>query len=73
MLAQATEATRSLRGARGFHIKGIRAAGRRDGPEKIQQSALKQDDFSSNHHPALLLCWSMIFSENRYPLFGIML
>jgi hypothetical protein len=34
---------------------------------------LEQDDFSSNHHPALLLCWSMIFSENRYPLFGIML
>src|SRR5215510_4214900 len=29
--------------------------------------------FSSNRHPALAYCWSMIFSENRYPLFGIML
>jgi hypothetical protein len=36
-------------------------------------SCLEQDDFSSNHHPALLICGSMIFSENRYPLFGIML
>src|SRR5580704_720069 len=34
---------------------------------------LERDDFSSNRHPALALWWSMIFSENRYPLFGIML
>jgi hypothetical protein len=34
---------------------------------------LERDDFSSNRHPALAYCWSMIFSENRYPLFGIML
>jgi len=34
---------------------------------------LERDDFSSNRHPALGYCWSMIFSENRYPLFGIML
>jgi hypothetical protein len=34
---------------------------------------LKRDDFSSNRHPALGYCLSMIFSENRYPLFGIML
>src|SRR5213080_748908 len=34
---------------------------------------LKRDDFSSNRHPALAYWWSMIFSENRYPLFGIML
>ena len=33
----------------------------------------KQDDFSSNRHPALGYRWSMIFSENRCPLFGIML
>src|SRR6185437_718281 len=25
------------------------------------------------HRAASTLCWSMIFSENRYPLFGIML
>ena len=34
---------------------------------------LKRDDFSSNRHPALGLCWSVIFSENRCTLFGIML
>jgi adenylate kinase family enzyme len=34
---------------------------------------LERDDFSSNRRPALSLCLSMIFSENRYPLFGIML
>jgi hypothetical protein len=33
----------------------------------------ERDDFSSNRHPALAFSWSMIFSENRYPLFGIML
>jgi hypothetical protein len=33
----------------------------------------KRDGFSSNRHPALAYCWSMMFSENRYPLFGIML
>jgi hypothetical protein len=38
----------------------------RDGP-------LERDDLSSNRHPALALCLSMIFSENRYPLFRIML
>jgi hypothetical protein len=26
---------------------------------------LERDDFSSNRHPALAYCWSMIFSENR--------
>jgi hypothetical protein len=36
-------------------------------------SALERDDFSSSRHPALAFWWSMIFSENRYPLFGIML
>ena len=34
---------------------------------------LERDDFSSNRHPAPAYCWSMIFSEHRYPLFGIML
>ena len=34
---------------------------------------LERDDVSSNRHPALACCWSMIFSENRFPLFGIML
>jgi hypothetical protein len=34
---------------------------------------LEPDDFSSNRHPALSFCLSMIFSENRDPLFRIML
>jgi hypothetical protein len=34
---------------------------------------LERDDFSSSRHPALACRWSMIFSENRFPLFGIML
>jgi len=34
---------------------------------------LERDDFSSNRHPALAFCLSKIFSENRFPLFRIML
>jgi hypothetical protein len=34
---------------------------------------LERDDLSSNRHLALHYWWSMIFSENRGPLFGIML
>jgi hypothetical protein len=37
------------------------------------ENALKRDDFSSNCHPALASCLSMIFSENRCTLFGIIL
>src|ERR1700736_4343514 len=39
---------------------------------RVTMLRLKRDDFSSNRHRALTSCWSMIFSENRYPLFGIM-
>jgi hypothetical protein len=39
----------------------------------VSQQTLERDDLSSNRHPALASCLSMIFSENRYPLFGIML
>ena len=38
-----------------------------------QRGPLERDDFSSNRHHALSYYWSMIFSENRFPLFGIML
>jgi hypothetical protein len=34
---------------------------------------LERDDFSSKRHTAPAYCGSMIFSENRFPLFGIML
>jgi hypothetical protein len=38
-----------------------------------RRKRLKRDDFSLNRHPALASCLSMIFSENRCTLFGIML
>jgi len=34
---------------------------------------LKRNGIRLNHHFALACCLSMIFSENRYPLFGIIL
>jgi hypothetical protein len=34
---------------------------------------LERDDVSSNCHHVPAFCLSMIFSEIRYPLFGIML
>jgi hypothetical protein len=34
---------------------------------------LERDDFSLNRHPTLASCLSMILSENRCTLFGIML
>jgi len=37
------------------------------------QLTLDRDDFSSNRHPALAPLLSMIFSENRFTLFGSML
>jgi hypothetical protein len=36
-------------------------------------TGLERHDFSSNRHPALSFCSRMIFSENRYPLFRVML
>jgi hypothetical protein len=39
----------------------------------IHHKQLKRDDFASNRHHALAHRLSMIFSENRHPLFGIML
>jgi hypothetical protein len=31
----------------------------------VRTEPLERDDFSSNRHPALSFCWSVIFSENR--------
>jgi hypothetical protein len=43
-------------------------------PLKMRREArLERDDFKMNGHRALIYCLSMIFSENRYPLFRIML
>jgi hypothetical protein len=38
-----------------------------------KSAGLKPDEVSSNRHHALSFCLSMIFSETRFPLFGIML
>jgi hypothetical protein len=35
--------------------------------------ALERDELRFDRHPALAFCLSMIFSENRRPLFRIML
>jgi hypothetical protein len=40
---------------------------------RVSRNLLEQDDLSSNRHPALIFSLSMIFSENRFPLFRIML
>ncbi|PSO23951.1 hypothetical protein C7G43_20820 [Bradyrhizobium sp. MOS004] len=47
------------------------ARGRADGNPR--SNALKRDEIGSNRHRALALCLSMIFSENRFALFRIML
>jgi len=36
-------------------------------------AVLKRDEIWLNRHRALILCLSMIFSENRFTLFRIML
>jgi hypothetical protein len=38
-----------------------------------RRSSLKRNGFSLNRYFALAHCLSMIFSENRFPLIGIML
>ncbi|MFW1442942.1 hypothetical protein ACEV7Z_23410, partial [Vibrio parahaemolyticus] len=41
--------------------------------EAARAKRLKRDDIGLNRHRALDSCLSMIFSENRYALFRIML
>jgi hypothetical protein len=41
--------------------------------ESYRHTPPERDGFRLNRHRALDLWWSMIFSENRYPLFRIML
>src|SRR3974390_3538952 len=36
-------------------------AGETGAPHRFERLPLKRDDFSSNRHPALAYCWSMIF------------
>jgi len=36
-------------------------------------SLLERGEVWFGRHPALAICLSVIFSENRFPLFGIML
>jgi hypothetical protein len=53
-----------------------------DGGAAVEPDRLERDDFSSNHHPALACCLSMIpsgqvrghaFAENRFPHSGLAL
>jgi hypothetical protein len=39
----------------------------------VARRRLERDGFRLNRHRALDLWWGMIFTENRYPLFRIML
>jgi hypothetical protein len=49
-------------------------AGWRSKTERLQAiSCLERDEIELNRHPAPAFCLSMIFSESRFPLFGIML
>src|SRR4029079_16148525 len=41
--------------------------------KKPREAPLKRDEIGLNRHRALALCLSMIFSENRFTLFRIML
>jgi hypothetical protein len=67
-------AVRHRDGAARDHLVGEDDAGvREEKTGDAHEPFLERDDFSSNRHPALPFPWSMIFSENRYPLFGIML
>ena len=65
--------------ARGLgQIPGIVACFALTGPCRARRcrreiAFLERDDFRLNRHPALVYCWSMILSEIRHPLFGIML
>jgi hypothetical protein len=40
---------------------------------EMTPARLKRDEIGLNRHRALALCLSMIFSENRFTLFRIML
>jgi hypothetical protein len=40
---------------------------------KELHNRLERDEISLDRHPALALFQRLIFSENRFPLFGIML
>jgi hypothetical protein len=41
--------------------------------QQVQEASLKRDEIGMNRHRALGCCLSMIFSENRFTLFRIML
>jgi hypothetical protein len=57
----------------GFRIAAISTLARADGSVRNDEGLLKRDSFKSNRYRALRYYSSMIFSENRFPLFGIML
>jgi hypothetical protein len=52
---------------------GICHGPRRDVCKPVIWTGLKRDKIRTNHHRALGYCLSMIFSENRFALFRILL
>jgi hypothetical protein len=53
--------------------KDVDARHKAEHDQYLNARRLEQDDLSSNRHPALAFCFSMIFSESRFTLFRIML
>src|ERR1041385_8384360 len=49
------------------------SAGARDGRGEARGARRERRDHGSRSEISRRYCWSMMFSENRYPLFGIML
>nr|WP_268881330.1 hypothetical protein [Jiella pelagia] len=58
---------------RSGHRRGRGAGAERASLRRLVAGALERDEMSFAHHLALSLCLRMIFAENRFPLFGIML
>jgi hypothetical protein len=56
-----------------MNMKTLVVANEETAGGKFHRAALCRDDVSSRRHPGMAFWWGMILSENRYPLFGIML
>jgi len=54
-------------------LAGLDGAAPTDAPRRLGKQSLERNRFRSNRLALYYLCWSMIFSENRRPLFRIML
>ena len=66
-MARASQATRLMERRATSYFRVLHAL------DAAHTAPLKRNGFRLNRHFALAHCLSMIFSENRFPLFGIML